>query len=85
MSGYRIIRQETGWAGRDCLPALALLLIKPTRNRVNESMMNYISNNTVCSRAQLFKHFDNWHDTSVDSYCDTYNNVNASQNFILLK
>ena len=30
--------QETGRAGRDGLPALALLLIKPTRNKANESV-----------------------------------------------
>ena len=53
--------QETGRAGRDGLPSLALLLIKPgtSKRHTEKSMIDYTSNSTSCRRDVLFCNFDN--------------------------
>ena len=51
--------QETGRAGRDGLPSLALLLLKPGLNRHSDtSMLKYMKNCTKCRRDLLFGNFD---------------------------
>ena len=47
--------QETGRAGRDGSPALALLLLKPRSNRHADSL-----NSTECRRYVLFRNFDRY-------------------------
>ena len=57
--------QETGRAGRDGAPALALLLLKPGASRhVEHSIMEYATNSSECRRDNLFKHFDRY--THID-------------------
>ena len=76
--------QETGRAGHDGFPALALLVVKP--KKVEESITDYISNKTKCRRTQLFKNFDNWNESNtVDNCCDICNNItDVLHNFVLL-
>lgn len=63
--------QETGRAGRDDLPALALLLVKPTKNiKLEKSMADYIVNSKTCRRKQLFKNFDNFETHEIGACCD---------------
>lgn len=50
--------QETGRAGRDGSLALALLLRKNLRHKIDDGMSEYILNNTMCRR-DLFNKFDN--------------------------
>ena len=51
--------QETGRAGRDGLPAMALLLRKPKTERFGDKTMQaYVSNTTKCRRDTLFDNFD---------------------------
>ena len=51
--------QETGHAGRDGLPSLALLLLKPGRKRHSDTtMLRYMENCTKCRRDALFGNFD---------------------------
>ena len=53
--------QETGRAGRDGAPALALLLLKAGANRnVEHSIVEYATNSSECRRDTLFKHFDRY-------------------------
>ena len=53
--------QETGRAGRDGSPALALLLLKPGANRHAErSIVDYSLNSTECRRDVLFRNFDRY-------------------------
>ena len=50
--------QETGRAGRDGLPAMALLLRKPKTERFGDKTMQaYVSNTTKCRRDTLFDNF----------------------------
>ena len=49
--------QETGRAGRDGKPATVLLLIRKAGNHVEETMVQYATNTTVCQRKTLFNHF----------------------------
>ena len=53
--------QETGRAGRDGLPTIAILLRAPGATRhVNKSMAEYTSNLSNCRRDFLFKNFDDY-------------------------
>ena len=53
--------QETGRAGRDGSPALALLLLKPGSNRHAErSIVEYSLNSAECRRNVLFHNFDRY-------------------------
>ncbi len=53
--------QETGRAGRDGLPSMAVLLTNVGRTRhMEKSMSEYVTNETVCRRDILFNNFDNY-------------------------
>ena len=53
--------QETGRAGRDQIPSLALLVKKTSMDRYTEkSMLEYITNESHCRRDTLFKNFDEY-------------------------
>ena len=62
--------QETGRAGRDGLPALALLLHKKSYDRYTDKvMLDYISNKTVCRRDKLFEKFDAYSHRDMGTSC----------------
>ena len=69
--------QETGRAGRDSLPALALLLTKPTCGKLEKSTAEYIANNKTCRRKQLFENFDNYETHVIVACCDICTNIAA--------
>ena len=69
--------QETGRAGRDGLPELALLLTKPTCSKLEKSMAEYIANNKTCRRKQLFENFDNYETRVIVACCDICTNIAA--------
>ena len=58
--------QETGWAGRDGLPAEAVLYNVGLRGmEVEESMKLYCKNKDRCRRTLLLHHFDKTHEAQV--------------------
>ncbi len=60
--------QETGRAGRDGLPSLALLLRIPGSKRHTEkSMVDYTVNSTDCRRDTLFCNFDKYSHIDIGS------------------
>ena len=61
--------QETGRAGRDGLPALALLLRKSTDRYIDKAMTNYISNGSTCRRDTLFRNFDGYSHVDLGVSC----------------
>ena len=64
--------QETGRAGQDKKPALALLLnTKRTHKFMDQSILDYMENDTVCYRDFLFGDMDNYkhHDLGVPCLC----------------
>jgi len=76
--------QETGQAGRDGLPALATLIVRSKKSKVDEGMAAYMTNNSVCRRAQLFLNFDGCeNNNTVDNCCDICDNI-VQDKFTLL-
>ena len=56
-------------AGRDGLPACALLLHRKPRRPIDQAMVDYIQNTTICRRIALFKDFDDYVYPSIASKC----------------
>ncbi len=62
--------QETGRAGRDGLPSLAVFVRKKVSRRyIDNNMAEYLSNTTVCRRDNLFQKFDDYHHVDVGVSC----------------
>lgn len=62
--------QETGRAGRDNLPSLAILVTKASPGRrIEKAMSDYASNETTCRRDQLFAKFDGYSRTFERPLC----------------
>ena len=61
--------QETGRAGRDGAPALALLLSKSSSRFLTQHMRQYVNNKSQCRRDCLFQKFDNYRHVSPSVMC----------------
>ncbi len=61
--------QETGRAGRDCLPSMAVMLRKAKPKHVTKTMLKYVSNDTRCRRNVLFENFDNYSHSFTGPLC----------------
>ena len=62
--------QETGRAGRDGLPSLAVLLHgKETSHQLSKSIKDYKANTDTCRRDILFKDTDNYIHTDLGKKC----------------
>ena len=62
--------QETGRAGRDGQPSLALLLQRSGgAKHAERSMIDYTSNSTDCRRKVLFQNFDNFSPLDTINSC----------------
>ena len=63
--------QETGRAGRDGLPSLALLLTSLRSNRLlEEDMKQYLMNTDFCHKDTLFNNFDSYSKMVLCLCCD---------------
>ena len=79
--------QETGRAGRDGSPALAMILTKQRKHaRIESTMKEYVTNSEICRRRQLFTHFDDNPSPNFLTYCcDVCSDItDLSESFIIL-
>ena len=61
--------QAIGRAGRDGLPACAVLMFRRPRQHVEESMLEYCNNTTLCRRELLLKDFDEYGSSDIPRMC----------------
>ena len=61
--------QETGRAGRDGAPALALLLKNKCPRPIEQNMKDYMNNTNTCRRDILFKNFDSYSHVDMGVAC----------------
>jgi len=61
--------QESGRAGRDGQPALALLLKTKRNQHANKCMLQYNNNTDICRRDLLFHDMDNYTHLDTSSHC----------------
>ena len=62
--------QETGRAGHDGLPSLAIIVGKTRAKKYTEqNMIHYVSNSTKCCRDYLFSNFDKYSRTFSGCLC----------------
>ena len=61
--------QHTGRAGRDGLPAIAILIKKPTSGKKDKSIVDYSANVKTCRRDTLLGYFDEYKRTFDGPLC----------------
>ena len=61
--------QETGGAGRDGLPALAILLNARVYHSCERSIKDYVENDSQCRRDSLFQFMENYEHKHLGSLC----------------
>ena len=61
--------QESGRAGRDGQPALALLLKTKRNQHANKCMLQYNNNTDICRRDLVFHDMDNYTHLDTSSQC----------------
>ena len=79
--------QETGRAGQDGSPALAMILTKQRKYaRIESTTKEFVTDSETCRRRKLCKHFNDGPPPNFLTYCcDVCNNItDLSESFIIL-
>ena len=63
--------QETGRAGRDNLPSIAILHVVDLSVEIDKNMKDYYNNKVYCRREAILKNFAEFSESSNEDYCDT--------------